>query len=97
MYLIFLNCPLKYINVNDIRHMLQEISDEEIDDCRELESDNDLSVENIESNIFSSYSEQNISDEELEELYINKLYHIVKDKDNKCEKLSLPVSSKRKK
>jgi len=36
----------------DIARMLQELSDEEADNCRELESDSDLSDENIDYDNF---------------------------------------------
>lgn len=40
--------------MDNIGHMLQELSDLEIDNCKELECDSDLNVEN---NIFDSDSE----------------------------------------
>lgn len=64
--------------MDNIGCMLQEPFDEEIYSCKELESD--LSVENIENNIFDSDSEQNILDEEL---YIDKLCYIRKDRISK--------------
>lgn len=41
----------------DIARMLQELSDEEGEDCKEFESDSDLSDENIDFDHFDSDSE----------------------------------------
>lgn len=64
----------------DLARMLQELSAEEVDNFRELESDSDLSVENIDHDYFDRDSEQNISDEEVEGMFADVLYYTGKDK-----------------
>lgn len=52
----------RYHLLADIARMLQELSDEGVDNCRELESDSDLNDENIDYDDFDCDWEQNISD-----------------------------------
>lgn len=54
------------VYISDIARTLQELSDEEVDNCRELESDSDVGNENIDYDNFDSDSEQNVADDEVE-------------------------------
>lgn len=62
----------RWVKYEDIPRLLQELSDEEKEDNNEeadLESDSDLSDENIEVNCISSESEQSISEDEQENAF----------------------------
>lgn len=90
----------RWVKYEDIPRLLQELSDEEKEDNNEeadLESDSDLSDENIEVNCISSESEQSISEDEQENAFEDEEFYIGKDKTTKWRKIQYTKCSKTKK